>query len=74
MLNLVLAPTFSDLKEKIIRQAPVWEVPVEDYIQTRIDNNFPGNIAYLYTIWSRAIHIEWDGNQPTIFSAGTKIK
>lgn len=70
MLNLVLAPTFSDLKEKIIRQAPVWEVPVEDYIQTRIDNNFPGNIAQLYTIWSRAIHIEWDGNQPTIFSAG----
>ncbi|WP_267201589.1 type I-E CRISPR-associated protein Cse1/CasA [Limosilactobacillus kribbianus] len=70
MLNLVLVPQSVRLGKNVFTQRPAWELPALDYIQLRLDNNFPQNIAQLYTTWSRAIHIEWNGNRPTIFSAG----
>lgn len=71
MLNLVIVPQNQELTEKLVNQKPVWEFSTMDYIQTRRDNYFPRNLAQLYTIWSRAIHIEWnDDNCPLIFSAG----
>lgn len=52
-------------------QQPVWEVNLTNYVQKRLDEIRPDNIAELYTLWSRILHIEWDENgQPTIFSAG----
>lgn len=70
MLNLVLVPQHLNFSKKLVDQKPVWEFPVESYAQSRIDDLFPQNLAQLYTIWSRIIHIEWHNGQPTIFSAG----
>lgn len=70
MLNLVLIPATVKFSKQIIDQHPTWEFSVDDYVQMRKDNYFPENIAQLYTIWSRVIHIEWNNERPTIFSAG----
>lgn len=70
MLNLVLIPSTVRFSNEVIDQHPVWESSINDYIQMRKDNFFPENLAQLYTIWSRAIHIEWNNESPTIFSAG----
>lgn len=52
-------------------QQPVWETDLTSYIQKRLDEIRPNNIAELYSLWSRILHIEWnENNQPTIFSAG----
>lgn len=70
MLNLVIVPQGQNLTEKLVNQKPVWEFSTMDYIQARRDNYFPQNLSQLYTVWSRAIHIEWNNDCPMIFSAG----
>lgn len=65
MLNLVI---YSDQSSGI--QYPVWELPVEEYIEKRKNNLVPDNLAELYTLWSRALHIDWESGHPIIFSAG----
>lgn len=68
ILNLVLI----DPQHKgIAIQRPVWEYDnIQEYIVERKRQVAPDNIAALYTTWSRLLHIEWDGKQPKIFSAG----
>lgn len=51
-------------------QHPVWESNPQEYIAERVAQVIPNNLAELYTIWSRALHIEWDDGKPTIFTAG----
>lgn len=70
ILNLIVVPQNSEFSEKLINQRPVWEFSTMDYIQVRRDDHFPQNLAQLYTVWSRAIHIEWNNDRPQIFSAG----
>ena len=72
MLNLVLSVKEEKDKEgEEIIQCPVWEFSsVIDYVHKHLDGEAPTNIAELYTIWSRILHIEWNGETPTIFSAG----
>ncbi|MGO2723398.1 MAG: type I-E CRISPR-associated protein Cse1/CasA [Lactobacillus sp.] len=68
ILNLVLV----DCQYKgTAVQRPVWEYDdIQDYILERKRQSIPDNISELYTTWSRILHIEWDGKQPKIFSAG----
>lgn len=76
MLNLI----FLDEKEKsnekeklhfILSQKPVWEWNnINDYVSYRMKAELPENISEIYTMWSRILHIEWNKNIPTIFSAG----
>lgn len=70
ILNLVLIPSTVKFNKETIDQHPVWEFSINDYVQLRKDDYFPKNLAQLYTVWSRAIHIEWNDDHPTIFSAG----
>lgn len=70
LLNLVLIPQPRSITKDKVNQKPVWEFSREDYIQLRIIEKFPYNIAQLYTTWSRVIHIEWEDDRPLIFSAG----
>jgi CRISPR system Cascade subunit CasA len=67
MLNLTLA---SD--DAYVVQKPVWEyASVTDYVAERRRLLPPTNIAGLYTVWSRLLHIKWsEAGVPTIFSAG----
>ena len=51
-------------------QLPVWESDPQEYIAERVAAIMPDNLAELYTLWSRALHIEWENNEPTIFTAG----
>lgn len=66
MLNLKLADD-----NNLSPQKPVWEYEtIDEYIDERQKQVPPTNLAALYTLWSRLIHIEWsENNQPTIFSA-----
>ncbi|KRK97329.1 hypothetical protein FD04_GL001345 [Secundilactobacillus odoratitofui DSM 19909 = JCM 15043] len=69
MLNLVLVQTDGD--QIYQNQKPVWEYDtVIKYVEERKLAQAPTNLAFLYTAWSRVIHIEWQEDQPTIFSAG----
>ncbi|GAA3635801.1 type I-E CRISPR-associated protein Cse1/CasA [Lactobacillus hamsteri] len=70
MLNLVLVPQNSeDFEYK--NQKPVWEYDdTSEFLKNRVKGIFPDNLAELYTDWSRMLHIEWQEDQPTIFSAG----
>lgn len=49
---------------------PVWEFDLDEYVSERVAQIMPNNLAELYTIWARVLHLEWNGNQPTIYSAG----
>lgn len=74
LLNLVLDlsqidPSQTGLTVANLDQHPVWETHSADYVRHRIDSTRPENISELYTTWSRMLHIEWDGGQPTIYSA-----
>lgn len=51
-------------------QKPVWEYNLKDYIQRRLNEQRPTNLAELYTVWCRVLHIEWSNNQPTVFALG----
>lgn len=73
MLNLILDDSIlnkANWEPKL--QKPVWEYhSINEYVQYRIDEILPNNLAELYTSWSRLLHIEWrDTGQPTIYSAG----
>lgn len=70
MLNTVLIPQKEQFNDELINQMPVWEIPINEYVDFRRNEQFPDNLAQLYTIWSRIIHIEWDSGHPIIFSAG----
>lgn len=73
LLNLILVPQEVQLfneDNNLIFQQPSWEFSINDYLQLRTDQLMPSNLAQLYTVWSRAIHIEWQGDQPIIYSAG----
>ena len=71
MLNLNLADYDKNELETQLCQKPVWEYDdINEYIQQRLSGMFPDNLAELYTVWSRMLHIEWKNEQPTIFSAG----
>ncbi|GAF37079.1 type I-E CRISPR-associated protein Cse1/CasA [Lentilactobacillus farraginis] len=71
MLNLVLAVKDFDS----VIQKPVWEYKdVQSYVADRKKQVLPTNVAAVYTVWSRILHIEWgDDEQPIIFSAGLPI-
>lgn len=66
MLNLDL----SMANKLSLIQHPVWEADPQEYIAERVAELMPDNLAELYTLWSRALHIEWEDDQPTIFTAG----
>lgn len=69
LLNLVLINDNGD--EEYHTQKPVWEYESAlDYVNERKQAYAPTNLAFLYTAWSRVLHIEWQDDQPTIFSAG----
>ena len=70
MFNLTLT---DDQNEKlaVLKQKPVWEYDdINEYIQHRLTASFPDNLSELFTLWSRILHIEWDRDTPTIFTAG----
>lgn len=70
ILNLTFFDKDEDLKLVPI-QRPIWEwEKFSDYISYRLKAELPDNISEMYTMWSRVLHIEWNGNAPTIFSAG----
>lgn len=70
MFNLTLTDS-KDEELKILKQKPIWEYDdINEYIQHRLTANFPDNLAELYTLWSRMLHIEWHEDKPTIFTAG----
>lgn len=57
--------------KKLPPQKPVWEWnSIYDYINHRLKADLPDNLSEIYTMWSRILHIEWNENIPTIFSAG----
>ncbi|WP_179394520.1 type I-E CRISPR-associated protein Cse1/CasA [Lacticaseibacillus absianus] len=69
MLNLVLVPAETTAYHI---QRPQWEFPDQvayvDWIKKQL---LPDNVAALYTMWSRILHIEWsDAGTPMIFSGG----
>lgn len=67
LLNLVL---FTD-RDEYHAQKPIWEAAdAKSYIQNRLKSAIPDNIAELYTMWSRAIYVDWSNASPIIFSAG----
>lgn len=66
MLNLDLGVS----NTQSLIQHPVWEWNPQEYVNRRVAEIMPDNVAELYTLWSRILHIEWDGDQPTIFTAG----
>lgn len=73
MLNLMLVDPRGD-DDDYTPQKPVWEYEnIQEYIKERKKQSLPDNLAALYTTWSRILHIEWDGDTPTIFSAGIPI-
>ncbi|MFT8728188.1 MAG: type I-E CRISPR-associated protein Cse1/CasA [Liquorilactobacillus ghanensis] len=68
MLNMILVR-----KDKTFYpQKPVWEYEsVRTYVNERMKQQLPENMAELYTSWSRLLHIHWDQRgQPIFFSAG----
>lgn len=68
MFNLIL---FENESMWSPLQKPVWEFESpKSYVECRLSQDVPNNIAELYTMWSRVLHIEWENNQPIIFSAG----
>ncbi|WP_251717699.1 type I-E CRISPR-associated protein Cse1/CasA [Lactobacillus agrestimuris] len=71
MLNLKLITKTSQNDNHLVMEKPIWEFQdMNDYIEKAGEASVPDNIAELYTVWSRILHIEWDeNNQPTIFSA-----
>jgi len=70
MLNLILVDPRNEDADYVL-QKPVWEYEdVQAYIKEREKQSLPDNLAALYTTWSRILHIEWNGDTPTIFSAG----
>lgn len=50
-------------------QNPVWEHINNNYINKVKENKIPNNIAELYTLWARMIHIEWNDDKPIIYVA-----
>lgn len=69
MLNLTL--TDDGAGQEFLNQKPVWEYDgINEYIKRRLVVKFPDNLAELYTLWSRMLHIEWNNGEPTIFTAG----
>ena len=70
MLNLILINQ-NRTNRPYTPQKPVWEYSVAQYISKREKMLQPDNLAELYTVWSRMLHINWSKNgDPTIFSAG----
>ncbi len=52
-------------------QKPNWEYrTATDYVLERKRAEVPDNIAALYTIWARILFIDWESDQPIIYSAG----
>ncbi len=68
MYNLVLIPQGD---ESSILQKPVWEYTHKaDYIDKVKEATAIDNLAELYTLWSRILHIKWeDVDRPIIFNA-----
>lgn len=69
MLNLSLTTqNHTSLIEK-----PTWEQNTNSYIEkynnAKVTAPMPDNLAELYTLWSRILHIEEQYNRPVIFSA-----
>lgn len=68
LLNLKL---FNEKDSDYSIQKPNWEYKTaEDYVLERKRAEVPDNIAALYTIWARMLFIDWESNQPIIYSAG----
>jgi CRISPR system Cascade subunit CasA len=68
MLNMILVRE----DKMFYPQKPVWEYEsIKTYVDERMKQQLPENIAELYTSWSRLLHIHWDQRgQPIFFSAG----
>jgi len=74
MLNLVLVDVRKENNIEYLLQKPVWEFEsISDYVKRRTAQIQPDNLAELYTTWSRILHIEWEDEQPIIFSAGVPM-
>ncbi|MFT8458240.1 MAG: type I-E CRISPR-associated protein Cse1/CasA [Liquorilactobacillus ghanensis] len=68
MLNMILMRE----DKMFYSQKPVWEYEsIKTYVNERMKQQLPKNIAELYTSWSRLLHIHWNQRgQPIFFSAG----
>ena len=66
MLNLVFPEEYRE-------QKPVWEfeTPIKyiEFLKTNPETSGL-SVSTLYTLWSRMLHIEWQNNEPIIFTAG----
>lgn len=50
-----------------VEQKPIWDWDIKEYVKQI--NELPDNLAQLYTLQSRLIHIVWDGQTPTLYTA-----
>lgn len=56
--------------DNYVEQRPIWEFKsAREYVDYRCELKVPDNLAELYTSGSRIIHIEWQDDKPTIYSA-----
>ena len=65
MLNLTLT---TDNHASLIER-PVWEKEPADYLDDRIAELMPDNLAELYTLWSRLLYLRKNENGLTLFAA-----
>lgn len=69
--TLILNLKLVDDTEKYKIQKTFWEYnDINEYIAKMKTAILPNNIAELYTMWSRVVHIEWIDDQPIISVAG----
>lgn len=68
--TLMLNMTLLQDDGRLVKQKPIWEWNIDDYIKVRAEGKLPDNQAELFTLWGRLIHVDWDNNKPTIYSAG----
>ncbi|GFZ26135.1 type I-E CRISPR-associated protein Cse1/CasA [Lactobacillus corticis] len=74
LLNLSLLTPNSEDEYRV--QHPFWEYDnIKEYIVKRMKAVQPDNLAELYTLWARVLHIKWQDGKPVIFTAGlTKVE
>lgn len=65
MLNLTLTTN----NHTSLIECPVWEKDPADYLDDRIAELMPDNLAELYTLWSRLLYLRRDEKGPTLFAA-----
>lgn len=67
MLNFKLDPS----PYRSIIQHPVWEQDFKSYLDFRLSQAVPHDLASLYTLWSRLFYIDWTNPaSPIVFGLG----